>query len=172
MKPFLRILFIIFLLLSNIVKIFAQNNSELNYSYKEIEKKIEKSHNSEVEMWKWINLYIKKSKKENNNETLIYAYREASNNTNLPNNFKYSDSALITAKKTNDKKLLSYAYLNRGTIYMDEEMYNKALDDILLSNKYSEELGDEYTYHKTKYFIAQNKIYLGLYEDANNELNI
>ena len=48
MKPFLRILFIIFLLLSNIVKIFAQNNSELNYSYKEIEKKIEKSHNSEV----------------------------------------------------------------------------------------------------------------------------
>ena len=170
MKPFLRILFIIFLLLSNIVKIFAQNNSELNYSYEEIEKKIEKSHNSEVEMWKWINLYIKKSKKENNNETLIYAYREASNNTNLPNNFKYSDSALITAKKTNDKKLLSYAYLNRGTIYMDEEMYNKALDDILLSNKYSEELGDEYTYHKTKYFIAQNKIYLGLYEDANNEL--
>ena len=142
----------------------------MNYSYKEIEKKIEKSHNSEVEMWKWINLYIKKSKKENNNETLIYAYREASNNTNLPNNFKYSDSALITAKKTNDKKLLSYAYLNRGTIYMDEEMYNKALDDILLSNKYSEELGDEYTYHKTKYFIAQNKIYLGLYEDANNEL--
>ena len=170
MKPFLRFFFIIFLLLSNIVKIFAQNNSELNYSYKEIEKKIEKSHNSEVEMWKWINLYIKKSKKENNNETLIYAYREASNNTNLPNNFKYSDSALITAKKTNDKKLLSYAYLNRGTIYMDEEMYNKALDDILLSNKYSEELGDEYTYHKTKYFIAQNKIYLGLYEDANNEL--
>lgn len=170
MKPFLRILFIIFLLLSNIVKIFAQNNSELNYSYKEIEKKIEKSHNSEIEMWKWINLYIKKSKKENNNETLIYAYREASNNTNLPNNFKYSDSALITAKKTNDKKLLSYAYLNRGTIYMDEEMYNKALDDILLSNKYSEELKDNYTFNKTKYFIAQNKIYLGLYEDANNEL--
>ena len=170
MRPFLRFFFIIFLFLSSIVKIFAQNNSELNYSYEEIEKKIEKSHNSEAELWKWINLYIKKSKKENNNETLIYAYREASNNTNLPNNFKYSDSALITAKKTNDKKLLSYAYLNRGTIYMDEEMYNKALDDILLSNKYSEELKDNYTFNKTKYFIAQNKIYLGLYEDANNEL--
>ena len=53
---------------------------------------------------------------------------------------------------------------------MDEQKYSNALDDILLSNKYSEELGDEYTYHKTKYFIAQNKIYLGLYEDANNEL--
>ena len=40
MKPFLRFFFIIFLLLSSIVKIFAQNNSELNYSYEEIEKKI------------------------------------------------------------------------------------------------------------------------------------
>jgi hypothetical protein len=44
---------------------------------------------------------------------------------------------------------------------MDEEKYNKALDDILIANKYSEELGDDYTYNKTKYFIAQNKIYLG-----------
>jgi hypothetical protein len=59
-------------------------------------------------MWKWINLYIKKSKK-----IIImkhfYAYRVASNYTSLPNNFKYADSALIIAKKSNDKKLLSYA---------------------------------------------------------------
>ena len=83
MKPFLRILFIIFLLLSNIVKIFAQNNSELNYSYEEIEKKIEDSHNSEKETWKWINIYINKSKNNNNLETLLYAYRVASKSSNL-----------------------------------------------------------------------------------------
>ena len=170
MKPFLRFFFIIFLLLSNIVKIFAQNNSELNYSYEEIEKKIENSHNSEVELWKWIKLYITKSKKEKNNETLLYAYRIASNYSKAPNNFKYSDSALIVGQKSKNKKLLSYAYLNRGTLYMDEEKYNKALDDIFLANKYSKDLGDEYTYNKTKYYIAQNKIYLGLYEDANTEL--
>ena len=170
MKPFLRIFFIIFLLLSNIVKIFAQNNSELNYSYEEIEKKIENSHNSEVELWKWVKLYITKSKKEKNNETLLYAYRIASNYSSFPNNFKYSDSALIVGQKSKNKKLLSYAYLNRGTLYMDEEKYNKALDDIFLANKYSKDLGDDYTYNKTKYYIAQNKIYLGLYEDANTEL--
>ena len=170
MKPFLRFFFIIFLLLSSIVKIFAQNNSELNYSYEEIEKKIENSHNSEVELWKWIKLYITKSKKEKNNETLLYAYRIASNYSKAPNNFKYSDSALIVGQKSKNKKLLSYAYLNRGTLYMDEEKYNKALDDIFLANKYSKDLGDDYTYNKTKYYIAQNKIYLGLYEDANKEL--
>ena len=47
----------------------------------------------------------------------------------------------------------------------------KALDDILLSNKYSEKnLVMNIHIIKTKYFIAQNKIYLGLYEDTNNEL--
>lgn len=170
MSPFLRISFILLLLVTNIEKIFAQNNSELSYSYEEIEKKIEKSHSSDVELWKWINIYLLKSKKNNNNETLLYAYRIASNYSTKPTNFKYADSTLIVANKTNDKKLLSYAYLNRGTLYMDDEKYNRALDDILLANKYSEEIGDEYTYNKTKYYIAQNKIYLGLFEDANIEI--
>ena len=170
MKPFLRILFIVFLLLSNIVKIFAQNNSELNYSYEEIEKKIDESHNSKKEMWKWINLYIKKSKLNKNNETLLYAYRVASNSCDYPINFKYADSALVVAKKSNDNKLLSYAFLNRGNLFMSQERYKKALDEILIANKLSNSVGDQYTYNKTKYLISQNKIYLGLYEDANNEL--
>ena len=170
MRPFLRFFFIIFLFLSSIVKIFAQNNSELNYSYEEIEKKIEKSHDSESKLWKWINIYLLKSKKNKNNETLLYAYRIASNYSSKPNNFKYADSALIIAKNAKSEKLLSYAYLNRGTLYMDDEKYSKALDDILLANNYSKNLGDDYTYNKTKYYIAQNKIYLGLYEDANQEL--
>ena len=170
MKPFLRILFIIFLLLSNIVKIFAQNNSELNYSYEEIEKKIGESHDSKKEMWKWINLYIKKSKLNKNDETLLYAYRVASNSCDYPINFKYADSALVVAKKSNDNKLLSYAFLNRGNLFMSQERYKKALDEILIANKLSNSVGDQYTYNKTKYLISQNKIYLGLYEDANNEL--
>lgn len=170
MKPFLRILFIVFLLLLNIVKIFAQNNSELNYSYEEIEKKIDESHNSKKEMWKWINLYIKKSKLNKNDETLLYAYRVASNSCDYPINFKYADSALVVAKKSNDNKLLSYAFLNRGNLFMSQERYKKALDEILIANKLSNSVGDKYTYNKTKYLISQNKIYLGLYEDANNEL--
>ena len=170
MRPIFKILFITLILLLNIEKIFAQNNSELNYSYEEIEKKIGESHDSEKAMWKWINLYIEKSKKGKNNETLLYAYREASNSSKYPDNFKYADSSLTIAKLTNDKKLLSSAFLNRGNLYMNDEKYKKALDDILLANKYSEEANDDYTYNKTKYFIAQNKIYLGLYEDANNEL--
>ena len=42
MRPIFKILFITLILLLNIDKIFAQNNSELNYSYEEIEKELMK----------------------------------------------------------------------------------------------------------------------------------
>ena len=148
MRPIFKILFITLILLLNIDKIFAQNNSELNYSYEEIEKKIDESHDSPKIRWKWISSYIEKSKITNNNETLLYAYRYASKYSDYPKNFKFADSALIVGKKSKNIKLLSYAYLNRGTLFMVEEMYNKSLDDILIANKYSEEVNDDYTYNK------------------------
>ncbi|WP_285268913.1 helix-turn-helix domain-containing protein [Kaistella rhinocerotis] len=53
---------------------------------------------------------------------------------------------------------------------MSEELYQQALSDILIANKLSQTSQDEYIYNKTIYFIGQNKIYLGHYEDAKKEL--
>lgn len=141
-----------------------------NLSYKAIENKIDESHTNPSEMWDYINLYINKSKKENNQQTLMYAYRYASNYSKGAKSLKYADSAINIAQKTKNKTLIAEAYTNRGMIYMDKALYKRALDDILISNKYSLEVGDQYAIHKTIYHIAQNKIYLGLYEDANKEL--
>lgn len=60
--------------------------------------------------------------------------------------------------------------MNKGVVLMDAYLYKLALDNILTANKYSLDLKNPYITNKTKYFIAQNKIYLGLYEDANEEL--
>ncbi|WP_313717313.1 helix-turn-helix domain-containing protein, partial [Kaistella carnis] len=117
-----------------------------------------------------INFYISKSKKNKDKEALFYAYRYASNTSKYPLNIKYADSALITGQKSEIKKILLDAYLNRGNINMSEEFYQKALDDILVANKLSQESGNDYIFNKTIYYIAQNKIYLGQYEDANREL--
>ena len=136
-----------------------------------IEKKIDSLHNNPNKAWEIINLYIKKSKKEKNEESLLYAYRYASNFSKYPENLKYADSALAIGKKSNNKKLLTEAYLNRGVVFMSQSLYQKALDDILIANKYSNELNDLYTVNSNKYLIAQNKIYLGLYEDAHKELS-
>ena len=105
-----------------------------------------------------INFYISKSKKEQNSEALFYAYRYASMASNYPQNIKYADTALVTTSKSKVKKILLDAYLNRGNINMSEEFYEKALDDILVANKLSQEYGNDYIFHKTIYIIAQNKM--------------
>lgn len=151
-------------------KLSAQSVVKANLTYEEIEKKIEDYNNNPKAMWELIHYYLKKSKREKNNEALFYAYRYASIASKFPNNIKYADSALITGNKSSDKKILLDAYLNRGNINMTEEYYQKALDDILVANKLSQEFGNDYILNKTIYYIAQNKIYLGQYEDANKEL--
>lgn len=148
----------------------AQNISKSNLSNEEIEKRIDENSGNPAQMWELINFYITKSKKEQNNEALFYAYRYASVNSTYPTNLKYADSALTTAKKSEIKKIVIDAYLNHGNINMAEEFYEKALNDILVANKLSQESGNEYIFNKTIYYIAQNKIYLGQYEDAHKEL--
>ena len=170
LKYFYSFLFLISLtFLSNFS---AQNGLNSNLSNEEIEKKIDKYNNDPKKLWELINFYIKKSKVERNDEALFYAYRYASISSTYPLNLKYADSALVIGKKSDIKKILLDAYLNRGNINMSEEFYQKALDDILIANKLSQESGNNYIFNKTIYYIAQNKLYLGQYEDANKELII
>ena len=170
LKYFYSFLFLISLtFLSNFN---AQSELNSNLSNEEIEKKIDKYNNDPKKLWELINFYIKKSKVERNDEALFYAYRYASISSTYPLNLKYADSALVIGKKSDIKKILLDAYLNRGNINMSEEFYQKALDDILIANKLSQESGNNYIFNKTIYYIAQNKLYLGQYEDANKELII
>ena len=165
----IKILFFTILFFS--VNTFSQNINLERMDNEEIEKIIDSLYYSNPdEGIKIVKFYIKKSKKEKSNESLYIAYRYASKFYPVPINFKYTDSALIASKRTENKTLITDAYLNKGVILMDESLYQKALDNILIANKYSLELNDNYIINKTTYFIAQNKIYLGLHEDANKEL--
>lgn len=163
---------LLLLLLLFFINTSAQKVLKLDLTNEEIEKRIDNSNTNSKERWKLINFYITKSKKERNVEALFYAYRYASIASTYPLNIKYADSALIEAKKSRIQKTVLDAYLNRGNINMSQEFYEKALDDILVANSLSQEYGNEYIYNKTIYYIAQNKIYLGQYEDANKELLI
>lgn len=172
----MRLKFVYFILLFTILNFFTTfksqiaSNSEL--SNEQIEKKIDSYNDDPTKMWELITYYIKRSKKEKNNQALFYAYRYASMSSTYPQNIKYADSALLISKESGLKKIVLDAYLNRGNINMSNEFYQKALSDILIANKLSQESGSDYIFNKTIYYIAQNKIYLGQYEDANKELEI
>ncbi len=165
---FLKFLCFVFFLV--FIQINAQKSNFDNLTYENIEKKIDQSDNDPKKIWDLIRYYIQKAKSEKKNEPLVYAYRYASNYSKYPNSLIYADSALIVSKNSDNPKLLANAYLNRGIIYMNGFHYQKALDDILVANKYSKELNDNYIINKTIYFIAQNKIYLGQNDEANKEL--
>ncbi len=169
-KSIIRSLFIFLLFFLN--NLHAQIVLNSNSTNEQIEKKIDANSNNPTKMWELINFYIKKCKGDKNSEALFYAYRYASITSKYPLNLQYADSALIAAKNSKIQKTVLDAYLNRGNINMSQEFYEKALDDILVANSLSQEYGNEYIYNKTIYYIAQNKIYLGQYEDANKELLI
>lgn len=170
MKSKIFFCLIILLSLNFITKFHAQNTEISKLSNEELEKLIDENNTKPAKMWELINFYIQKSKKDQNTEALFYAYRYASISSLPPDNLKYADSALLTSKKSQIKKLVLDAYLNRGNIYMTMESYQNSLDDILIANKLSQESGNVYIFNKTIYNIAQNKIYLGQYEDAKREL--
>ena len=168
MLHYLSKIFSIFIFLFTSI-FFSQELASKHLKFEEIEKKIKLSNNNNT-TWKLINIYLKETKKENNVEALLYAYRYASNYSSFPENIKYSDSAIILCKNSKNAELITNAYINRSEILMNESLYQLALDDILIANTYSSKLSDDYTNYKTKYYIAQNKLYLGLYDEANKEL--
>lgn len=169
MLHYLSKIFSIFIFLFTSI-FFSQELASKHLKFEEIEKKIKLSNNNNNTTWKLINIYLKEAKKENNVEALLYAYRYASNYSSFPENIKYSDSAIILCKNSKNAELITNAYINRSEILMNESLYQLALDDILIANTYSSKLSDDYTNYKTKYYIAQNKLYLGLYDEANKEL--
>lgn len=152
------------------IQLNAQGKKIEDLSFLELEKKIDSSYNRKEELWIYINHYIKKSKEEKNDEALIYAYRYASGYSVFPENLKYSDSILFIAQKNKNKKLITESLINRSYTLMDNFMHKEALKYIIQAHNVASKIGDYYLINKSKYFIAQNKIYLGLNSEANKEL--
>lgn len=157
-KKYSIFLFILFFLFT-----YSQNNKLESLSFQEIEKKIDSlAFSNNKNAFPIIKFYISKSKKENNPEALIYAYRYATKASESEIEArKYADSAIIIAKKNQNFKLLSESFLNKGVYLMDIFKNREALDNILIANKYASLLKDAYIEHKTLYYISQNKILLG-----------
>ena len=120
---FIPTLLVIFFQLITI-NIPAQMASNSILSNEQIEKQIDANNNNPEKRWELINFYIKKSKTERNVSALFYAYRYASMASSYPENLKYADSALTTAKESQVKKILLDAYLNRGNINMSERIFH------------------------------------------------
>jgi len=147
----------------------AQGKKIENLSFLELEHKIDSLFNTNGNALPLVQFYIKKSKKENNLKALVYAYRYASQNPSENYKVKYSDSAILVAKKINDNSILAEAYINKSTLLIAKNQHDVASNYLMLANRIAEKTNDDYLKYQTIYLIAQNYLYLGRLSDAKKE---
>lgn len=147
----------------------AQKKKLEDLSFLELEHKIDSLVYNNGIISPLIQFYIKKSKKENNLKALVYAYRYASQNPSEKHKIKYSDSAILVAKKINDNSILTEAYINKSSLHIAKNEHDIASNYLMLANRIAEKTNDNYLKYQTIYSIAQNYLYLGRLSEAKKE---
>lgn len=164
MKHFLLVL----ILFGNISIVYAYNNLAETYPF--LESKINNLKEKPSEQIVFIRKMIEKAKKDNNIQMLHRAYSLGSTYTRNSEQLKYGDSLLITAFKQNDSDIIGDCFLAKGTIYMNEERYQDALQNYVKGYEYIKKKNNPYLVHNAEFLIAQTKIYLGQYQEARDIL--
>ena len=147
------------------------NDSIGHFSYDQLSSLVPKHHNNPDKQWKYISIWIKKAKKENNPEQLYEGYNQAGYVKTDLSQIKYCDSMVTIAKRLNNQDMIADSYLTLGTAYMGNEFYPEALDNFMEGYKLISEKKNPYIFHNTEYLIARTKFYLGQYSEAREILN-
>lgn len=110
--------------------------------------------------------WLNKAKSEKNNSEIILAYKAMMYEVEKESRLSYADSILKTAFLTQDPEEIGAAFLTKGTAFYDFKNYNAALDNYISAHQYISKTDNVYLKQKTKYTIAQTKMYLGFYTEA------
>ncbi|MPS73200.1 MAG: AraC family transcriptional regulator [Chryseobacterium sp.] len=137
-------------------------------SFLEIRKYYEDFPENDKRALPYVNIYLKKAKKELNYDEILQGYRDAvffSEDKTLK--LKYSDSCVSNILKSKNNKLISEAYLGKGIIYyFFYKQYQPALNEYLKAYDYSKNIDDDFSRYRIMYHLGVVKSYLGYYDDA------
>lgn len=87
-------------------------------TFKEIRAKYENLDENDNKALPFIKNYILKAKKENDLSCLVRGYLGGSfYNSNPAIKIKYADSAIVSAKLSQDNQLIGEAYATKGSLY-------------------------------------------------------
>ncbi|KAA0126789.1 AraC family transcriptional regulator [Chryseobacterium sp. SN22] len=137
-------------------------------SYKEISALFDAYPENDERALVFVNLYIKKAKKEHNLKKTVRGYEEAIYYSGkAERKLLYADSAIVSALQSGDCDQISRAYLGKGIIYYyNRSQYKPALEEYLTAFKYSKNSKDLYLKNKIIYHLGMVKCYLGYYSEA------
>jgi len=159
------------LLCSIIQPMAAQDNNALpdSLQYKDYDylfERIESKKTDDQLRNIYLEMFLRKAKKEENWEELSNAYKNYVHYAQEKLKLVYADSMVIAASKSGDGELMGSAYLSKGIAFYGFKRMGEALDCYVIANRYITGSKDTYLIHKVKYNMALIKYYLGYYEDA------
>ena len=141
--------------------LFAQNFNSIRSKYENFEE------NNDTAL-PFVKKYIDKAKKEKDYPHLSQGYLDAGYyNSNINLKFKYADSAILSAKFSNDNQRVVTAYMVKGTLYyFYYKKYKIALNEYVKAFDYAKKIDDEYQQYTIMYHMGVVKSYLGYYNEA------
>lgn len=159
-----RFFFIIFVFISGFV--FSKDKTPKDYE--SFRKNYENYSENDVRAFSYLDIYIKKAKKEKKYPELFQGYRDAVfYSKSLSKKLQYADSCIDAAYKSGSDDRVSTAYVLKGSIYYAKlKKYKPALDEYLMAYKYAKNTGDLYLKYKISYHLGVVKNYLGYHEEA------
>lgn len=155
---------VILLLISGYV--FSKDNDPKSYDF--LRTKYEAYEEGDSRAFLYLKPYIQKAKKENKQDELYQAYKDAVFYTkSVSRKLQYADSCIDAAYKSKNDDQISSSYVLRGSIYYTKlKKFKPALDEYLMAYKYSKNTNDLYLKSKISYHLGVVKNYLGYNEEA------
>ncbi len=137
-------------------------------SFVELRKNYEDMLENDNRALLYIKIYLKKAKKEKDYEEILQGYQDAVFfSKDKSEKLKYADSCVTSVLKSDDKKIISKAYLEKGVIYyFFYKKYQPALNEYLKAYEYSKNIDDDFLRYRIIYHLGVVKSYLGYYDDA------
>ncbi len=173
MKFKLPVLLILFLAKSLAAQkiLNREADSLISKTYAYLDDKIYESKNDSVKASPYLYAYLNKAKKEKNYKETVNAYQNMLHQSPMNLRLKYADSMVQTAVKSRSNELIGSAELSKGIVYYSQKNYVKAYDYYIKANENISKTENDYLIFKTKYHIAQIKLYLGFYDEAISLFN-
>lgn len=137
-------------------------------SYDDYRRKYEIYGENDSRAFENLNLFIKKAKDEKKYAELFQGYRDAVFYAkSRDKKIQYADSCLDAAYKSASDDRISFAYIQKGSIYYANfKKYKPALDEYIMAYKYAKNTSDMYLKYKIYYHLGVVKNYLGYQEEA------
>ncbi|MDQ0784484.1 AraC family transcriptional regulator [Chryseobacterium sp. W4I1] len=164
-----RFKYYIFFLFINLVSAQKNSiNSLKEYTYTDLQQKfyeygkIEKTNDAK----NIAKYYLKRAKKEKNNDQIAEGYVLMHFNEDLPIALKYLDSLTVITKNSTKNTYPARIYLLKGNIFFNSDNQIKALENYNLGLKYAKEKENKRQIAIADISIANLNNYIGKHQDA------